>query len=152
MTRSSLIYYTSAIHERYKCNTSATLATRARHKWDKSNTTATQVRHECYTNDTSVTQIINERHEWTILILITTWVKTYLYTLISAIWQVKGYNEMNNFILRTTFWKCLFFILKCILKSALQKLNFLTEKAASRRCTLDCSYKCPCTFPHSYAQ
>ena len=41
---------------------------------------------------------------------------------------------------------------KMCLKSAPQKLNFLMAKAISKRCTLDCSNKCPCTFPHSYAQ
>ena len=41
---------------------------------------------------------------------------------------------------------------KMRLKSAPQKLNFLMEKAISKRSTLDCSCKCPCTFPHSYAQ
>ena len=41
---------------------------------------------------------------------------------------------------------------KMLLKSAPQKLNFLMEKATPKSCTLDCSYKCPCTFPHSYAQ
>ena len=41
---------------------------------------------------------------------------------------------------------------KMLLKSAPQKLNFLMEKAISKRSTLDCSCKCPCTFPHSYAQ
>ena len=41
---------------------------------------------------------------------------------------------------------------KMRLKSAPQKLNFLMEKATSKSCTLNCSYKCPCTFPHSYAQ
>ena len=41
---------------------------------------------------------------------------------------------------------------KMRLKSAPQKLNFLMEKAISKSFTLDCSYKCPCTFPHSYVQ
>ena len=41
---------------------------------------------------------------------------------------------------------------KMRLKSAPQKLNFLMAKAISKCCTLDCSCKCPCTFPHSYAQ
>ena len=41
---------------------------------------------------------------------------------------------------------------KMRLKSAPQKLNFLMAKTISKRCTLDCSCKCPCTFPHSYAQ
>ena len=39
---------------------------------------------------------------------------------------------------------------KMCLKSALQKLNFLMKKAISKSCTLDCSCKYPCTFPHSY--
>ena len=38
------------------------------------------------------------------------------------------------------------------LKSEPQKLNFLMEKATSKCCTLDCSYKCLGTLPHSYAQ
>ena len=41
---------------------------------------------------------------------------------------------------------------KMHLKSATQKLKFLTEKALSKICILDCSCKCPCTFPHSYPQ
>ena len=36
---------------------------------------------------------------------------------------------------------------KMRLKSAPQKLNFLMEKATSKSCTLDYSYKYPCTFP-----
>ena len=36
---------------------------------------------------------------------------------------------------------------KMRLKSAPQKL-----KATSKSFTLDCSYKCPCAFPHIYAQ
>ena len=41
---------------------------------------------------------------------------------------------------------------KMRLKSAPQKLNYLMAKAIYKRCTLDRSCKCPCTFPHSYAQ
>ena len=37
------------------------------------------------------------------------------------------------------------------LKSASQKLNVLMAKAISRSYRLDCSSKCHCTFPHSYA-
>ena len=40
---------------------------------------------------------------------------------------------------------------KMRLKSAPQKLNFVITKAISKSYTLDCSSKCPCTFPHSYA-
>ena len=44
------------------------------------------------------------------------------------------------------------FYAKMRLKSATQKLNFLITKAISKSYTLDGSCKCPCTFPHSYAQ
>ena len=37
------------------------------------------------------------------------------------------------------------------LKSAPQKLNFVMTKAVSKSYILDCSCKCPGTFPHSYA-
>ena len=40
---------------------------------------------------------------------------------------------------------------KILLKSAPQKLKFVMANAISKSCTLDCSCKCPCTFPHSYA-
>ena len=63
---------------------------------DTSDTNATRVRHERH-----------ERHEWKTLVLITTQMKTYFHTPIFTIWQVKDYKERNNFILRTTFWKCL---------------------------------------------
>ena len=41
---------------------------------------------------------------------------------------------------------------KIRLKSAPQKLNILMAKAMYKRCTRDCSSKCHCAFPHSYAQ
>ena len=44
------------------------------------------------------------------------------------------------------------FFAKMRLKSAPQKLDFLITKAISKRCTLDCSCKCPYTVPHSYSQ
>ena len=40
---------------------------------------------------------------------------------------------------------------KMHLKSAPQKLNFVIAKTISKSYTLDCSFKCSCTFPHSYA-
>ena len=39
---------------------------------------------------------------------------------------------------------------KMCLKSTPQKLNFVITKAISKMYTLDCSGKCPCTFPRSY--
>ena len=40
---------------------------------------------------------------------------------------------------------------KMRLKSAPQQLNFVMAKAISKSYTLDCSYKCTCTFPDSCA-
>ena len=40
---------------------------------------------------------------------------------------------------------------KMRLKSPPQKRNFVIAKAISKGSKVDCSYKCPCTFPHSYA-
>ena len=65
------------------------------------------------TSDKSATQV---RHEWEILIFITARIKTYFQTPILAIWQMKHYEERNNFILRTTFEKCLIPMPKCIWK------------------------------------
>ena len=79
-------------------DTSDMSATRVRHKRHEYDISAKRARHECYTNDTSATRAKN------------------FDTLIFTIWQVKDYKERNNFILRTTFWKCLFSILKCVLK------------------------------------
>ena len=41
---------------------------------------------------------------------------------------------------------------KMRLKSAPQKLTFLMAKSISKRFTLDCTFKCLCTFRHGYAQ
>ena len=40
---------------------------------------------------------------------------------------------------------------KMRLKRAPQKANFLMAKSIQKSYILNCSHKCPCTFPHSYA-
>ena len=63
--QSSLIYNTSARHERRecnKCNTNMRRVIRVQHEWDTSDTNATRmtrVRHEYYTSDTSATRVKN---------------------------------------------------------------------------------------------
>ena len=109
--RSSLIYNTSARHERLECNTTPTVETRVQHEWDKSDMNATRVQHKCDTCATGMTRV---GHEWKILILIITRVKTYFHTLSVTMWPVKDYKERNNFILRTTFRKCLVTMPKCV--------------------------------------
>ena len=104
---SSLIYYTSARHERHECDTSDTNARRVRLERYECDKSETRVRRECYTNDTSATRALHERHECDTseknLILITTRVKTYFHILSFTLWQVKDYKKWNNFILSTTF-------------------------------------------------
>ena len=58
----------------------------------------------------------------------------------------------EHFHSKNYFLEMSLFHAKVRLNSAPQKLKFLMEKATSKSCTLDCSYKCPCTFPHNYAQ
>ena len=82
----SLIYNTSARHERHECD---------------------QVGNEQHERDTSVTRVLHEQPECDtrvkkISILITTQVKTYFHIPILTIYQVK-YKEWNNFILSTAF-------------------------------------------------
>ena len=102
-------------------------------------------RQECYLT----TRV---RHERKNLILVTIRVKIYFHTLIFTIWQVKDYKEKEQFHSNNYFLEISLLHPKMHLKSAPQKLNFLMEKTTSKCCTLDCSYKCPTTFPHSYAQ
>ena len=129
---SSLIFNTSARHERRECNASATLATRVRHKCD-----------------TSVARTTRTRHGRKILILITTRVKTfshpYIYYMASERLQGEEQFHSRNYLLDMPRFHA-----KMRLKSAPQAMS--TAKAISKRCILDCSCKCPYKFPHSYAQ
>ena len=132
---------TSATRLQHECDTSNTSATWVRHERHERDTSATRVLHERHECDTNATWTARVRHEWKILILITTLVKIYFHTLIFTIWQVEKYLlEMP----RSHDKMCL--------KSAPQKLTFLMAKAMSKRFTLDCTFKCLCTFSHSYAQ
>ena len=63
--QSSLIYNTSAKHEQYECDTSATLATRVRHEQHEFNTSATRVTWATRVlQNTSATRVLHERHEY----------------------------------------------------------------------------------------
>ena len=58
----------------------------------------------------------------------------------------KQFHSKNNLLEMSCFHA------KLRSKSAPQKPNLLMKKAISKRCTLECSCKCHCTFPHKYAQ
>ena len=78
-------------------------ATRARHEWDKSKSSATEVRHKCYTNDTTAAQVNNfEFYNDTNKNIIS---HAYIYFM-AKIKEIKDHKDKNNFIVRTTFWKC----------------------------------------------
>ena len=117
-------------------NTNATLVTRMQHKCNTSRTL--HERHKCNTSATRTTRV---QHEWKILILITTPVKTNFQTLIIsyiASEKIRGEEQFHtkNYLLEMSP-----FYAKMRSKSAPKKLNFLMAKAISKSCTLDCSCK-----------
>ena len=76
---------------------------------DMSDASATQVWHECYTNDTSATQVKNFDFDNDTSKNI--FLHPYIYYMAS-----EDYKLRENFILKTTFWKCLVPTVKCIWK------------------------------------
>ena len=129
-------------------NTSATRTTRVQDEWYASDTSATRVRHMY---DTSATRKTWVRHEWEILILITTRVKTYFHTSYISYMANERLQGEKQFHFRNHFLEMSRSHAKMHLESAPQKMNFVMAKAISKSYTLDCSCKCPYTFPHSYA-
>ena len=104
-----------------------------------------QVQHECSTNNTSVTRVKKIGFDSDTNKNIFS--QPFIYYMASETLQGEEQFHSKNYILEISRFHA-----KMRLKSAPQKLNFLMEKAISKICTLDCSYKCPCTFLHSYAQ
>ena len=71
----------------------------------------------------------------------------YIHYVASERLQGEEQFHIKNYLLEMTRFHA-----KMRLKSAQQKLNFLMAKDISKSCILDCSCKCPCTFPYSHAQ
>ena len=71
----------------------------------------------------------------------------YIYYIASERLQGEEQFHTKNYLLEMSP-----FYAKMRSKSAPKKLNFLMAKAISKSCKLDCTWKCPCSFPHSYAQ
>ena len=94
------------------------------------NTSATRVKNFDFDNDTSKNIFSH----------------TYIHYMASE--RLKGEEQFHS---KNYFLGMSLFHAKVRLKSAPQKLNFLMEKATSKSCTLDYSYKFPRTFPHNYA-
>ena len=138
-----LVWFTTrGRHERRECDTSDTIATRVRHKCDTNATQTTRVQHECYMNDTSATRVKNFDFDSDTSKNIFS--NPYIYYMPNE--GEKQFHSKNYLLEMPRFH------VKMHLKSAPQKINFLMAKAISKHCTLDCSRKYPCTFPHSYAQ
>ena len=123
-------------------DTSATLATRMQHEYDTSDTTTTRVRHESYTNDTNATRVKNFDFDNDMGKNIFS--HPYIYYMASERLQGEEQFHSRNYLLEMPLSHA-----KMRLKSAPQKLTFLMAKTISKRCTLDCTCKCSCTFPHS---
>ena len=117
-----------------------TRVTRMQHECDTSDTSATQVRHECYTNDTSTIRVKNFDFDSDTSKSI--FLNPYIYYMASERLQGEEQFHSENYHLEIPCSHA-----KMRLKSAPQKLNFLMTNTISKRCTLDCSCKFPCTFP-----
>ena len=63
---------------------------------------------------------------------------------------MKGYKGEEQFHSKNYFLEMPSSHAKIHLKSASEKLNFVMAKAISKSYIIHCSYKCFCTFPHSY--
>ena len=100
--------------------------------------------HECYMNETNVTRVkifyFDNRTSENI----------FSHPCISHIANER-LQEEKQFHSKKYLLEMTRFHAKMRLKSAPQNLNFVMAKAISESYTLDCSYKCPWTFPHSYA-
>ena len=118
----------------HECNTS-----------NASATLTTRVRHKCYTNGTSATRV--KKFDFDNGTSKNIFPHPYIYYMASERLQEEEQFHTKNYLLEMSCFHA-----KMRLKSAPQKLNFLMAKAISKSCTLDCSCKCPSTFPHSYAQ
>ena len=129
--RSSLIYNTSARNERLECNTTATPETQVQYKCYTNNTNVTRVKNFNFANDTGKNIFSH----------------AYIYYMASGRLQQEEQFHTKNYLLEMSCDHA-----KMRLKSAPQKVNFLMAKDISASCTLDCSCKCPCTFPRSYVQ
>ena len=90
-----------------------------------------RVRDEFCTNDTSVARVKNFDFDND--------TSENFHTLVLSTWQMNDYRDRNNFTLKyqNAFDTC--------------TTNFVMDKAISKSYTLASSYKCLCTYPHSYA-
>ena len=122
-------------------NTSTTQMTRMRHE---SNTSAIRVLHERLECDTSATRVKKFGFDNNTCDDIFSY--PYISYMANERLQREEQFHSKNYLLRMSRSHA-----KMRLKSALQKLNFVMAKAISKGFTLDCSCKCPCTFPHSYS-
>ena len=102
-----------------------------RHERHECNTSATWVKNFHFDSDTGKNIFLHH----------------YIYYMASERLQGEEQFHTKNYLLEMSR-----FHVKMPSKSAPQKLNFLMAKVISKRCTLDCSCKCPCTFSHSYTQ
>ena len=100
-------------------------------------------RHECYTNNTSATRVkIFDCDDDTSENIFS---QPYISCMVNERLQGEEQFHWKNYLLEMPRSHA-----KMRLKSAPKKLNFVITKVISKSYTLDCSCKCPCTFPHSY--
>ena len=121
---------------------SAIKATQMRDEWHECSTSEIRVilmRHEWHEYDTSATRTTRVWHEWkTFNFDNYIFLHPYIYYMASERLQAEELFHSMYYL-----WKCLIPMQKYVWKVH-------HKKAISKSYTLNCSCKCPCTFPHSY--
>ena len=129
------VRYTDPVYLQRECQTRVrneyvTSATRVRHACDTSatRTSATQVKNFDFDSDTNKNMFSRPNISY----------------MVTERLHGEEQFHSNNYLLEMPSHA------KMRLKIAPQRLKFVMAKAISKCYTLDCSCKCPCTFPHSY--
>ena len=129
-----------------------------RHEYCSNDTSATRVPHEecqcqCVSASASVKRVLHERHS-------ATRVKSfdfdnntsqnmfshpYISYIVNERLQGEEQFHFKNYLLEMPHSHA-----KMRLKNAPERLNFVMAETISKSYALNCSCKCPCTFPHGY--
>ena len=139
---------TQVLHERHKCDTSTVQTTQVQHECHMKNASVSvsvpvPVWHECYTNDMSATRV--KSFDFDNNTSQNMFSHPYISSTVNERLQGEEQFHFKNYLLEMPHSHA-----KMRLKNAPERLNFVMAEAISKSYALNCSCKCPCTFPHGY--
>ena len=135
----------------HECQTRATRVRLERNECDSNNASAWRVLHEQQQCNKSATRTTQVRYKWKKFPFDNDTTENMFsqpYISYMANERIQGEEQFHS---RSYLLEMPCSHVKMRFKSAPQKLNFVMAKAISKSYIIDCSCKCPCTFPHSYA-